>query len=90
MATQTTNQELQEQLDALRKDFAEVASTLKSLTSEYAQQGQDKVKAAAQQAQQQAKESLARAQGEVEAHPYTSMAVAFGIGLVIGKVLDRK
>ncbi|SFK05991.1 DUF883 family protein [Methylophaga sulfidovorans] len=90
MATQTTNQELQEQLDALRKDFAEVASTLKSLTSEYAQQGQDKVKAAAQQAQQQAKESFARAQGEVEAHPYTSMAVAFGIGLVIGKVLDRK
>ena len=38
MATQTTNQELQEQLDALRKDFAEVTSTLKNLTTEYAQQ----------------------------------------------------
>lgn len=90
MATQTTNQELQEQLDALRKDFAEVTSTLKNLTTEYAHQSQEKVKATAQQAQQQAKESIARAQGEVEAHPYASMAVAFGIGLVIGKVLDRK
>jgi len=87
--TQATNQELQEQLDNLRKDFAEVTKTLKDMTSAYAKDGQDRVKLAAGQAQAQAKESFGKVQGEVEAHPYSSMAVAFGVGLVLGKILDR-
>lgn len=89
MATAQTNQELQEQLDTLRKDFAEVTKTLKDMTAAYARESQDRVKVAAGYAQDQVKESFTKVQGEVESHPYSSMAVAFGIGLVIGKILDR-
>lgn len=89
MATQASNQELQEQLNALRKDFSDLASTMKNMTAEYAKEGQDKLKDTADKVQRQATDSFNKAQGEVEAHPYTSMAVAFGIGLVIGKILDR-
>lgn len=59
MATsQASNQELQEQLDTLRKDFAEVTKTLRELTTAYAKEGQDRVKVAASHAQDQVKESL--------------------------------
>ena len=89
MATQASNQELQEQLDNLRKDFAEVTKTLREMTSAYAKDSQDRVKVAAGQAQDQVKESFGKVQSEVESHPYSSMAVAFGVGLVLGKILDR-
>jgi ElaB/YqjD/DUF883 family membrane-anchored ribosome-binding protein len=87
MATQASNQELQEQLDNLRKDFAEVTKTLREMTSAYAKESQDRVKVG--QAQDQVKESFGKVQSEVESHPYSSMAVAFGVGLVLGKILDR-
>ncbi|WP_438969673.1 DUF883 family protein [Methylophaga sp.] len=89
MATQASNQELQDQLDTLRKDFSELTQTMKTMTSDYAKQGQDKLKEKADYAQEQARDSFYKAQGEVETHPYTSMAVAFGVGLVIGKILDK-
>lgn len=89
MAAQASNQELQDQLETLRKDFSELTQTMKTMTSDYAKQGQDKLKAKADYAQEQARDSFYKAQGEVETHPYTSMAVAFGVGLVIGKILDK-
>lgn len=89
MATQPSNQELQEQMDALRKDFAGLTSTLKDMSASYAKDGQARVKSAADEAQKQVKDSLGRAQNEVEQHPFSSMAVSFGVGLLLGKLLDR-
>lgn len=89
MATQPSNQELQEQMDALRKDFSDLTGTLKEMSASYAKDGQARVKDAAEEAQKQVKDSLGRAQSEVEQHPFSSMAVAFGIGLLLGKLLDR-
>ncbi|AFJ03183.1 hypothetical protein Q7C_2044 [Methylophaga frappieri] len=89
MATQTSNEELQKQLNALREDFAGLTNTLKQMSSAYAEQGQTKVKETAEKAQEQVKQSYSRVQGEVEANPMSSVAIAFGIGLVIGKILDR-
>jgi ElaB/YqjD/DUF883 family membrane-anchored ribosome-binding protein len=89
MATQTGHDDVQKQVDALRKDFSELAATLKDVTANYAHQSQEKLKDKAEYLQDQAKASARRAQAEVEAHPYTSMAFAFGIGLIIGKILDR-
>jgi ElaB/YqjD/DUF883 family membrane-anchored ribosome-binding protein len=89
MATQASNQELQEQLTALRKDFGDITQTLKTLTAEYAKEGQDRIKQGADEVQRQAQHTVDRTQQEIEAHPYSSMAVAFGIGMVIGKLLDR-
>jgi ElaB/YqjD/DUF883 family membrane-anchored ribosome-binding protein len=89
MATQNNNQDLQAQLDTLREDFSEITKTMKTLSTDYAKQGQQKVRESAQQARAQASHNLDYAKQEVEARPYTSMAVAFGVGLVLGKLLDR-
>ncbi len=89
MATQASNDELQAQLNALREDFAGLTKTLKDMSAAYAEEGQARVKNAADKVQQQAKDSYGRVQSEVEAHPLSSVAIAFGIGLVLGKILDR-
>jgi len=89
MATQASNEELQAQLTALRDDFAGLTKTLKDMSSAYADEGQARVKNAADRVQQQAKDSYGRVQNEVEAHPMSSVAIAFGVGLVLGKILDR-
>ncbi len=87
--TQSSEQELQEQLNALRSDFAEITKTVKGLSSAYAREGQDRLRDTANRAQAQFKDSLGEVQGEIERHPFSSLAVAFGVGLIIGKILDR-
>lgn len=37
-----------------------------------------------------AKEALAKADQTVRAHPYESLAIAFGVGLLVGVILRRK
>lgn len=89
MSTQASNEELQKQLNALREDFSGLTKTLKEMSSAYAEQGQARVKDAADKVQQTARDSYGRVQHEVEAHPMSSVAIAFGVGLVLGKILDR-
>lgn len=86
---ETSEQDLQAQLNALRSDFAELTKTVKTLSTSYAQHGQERLKDTAHRAQEQFKESLGHVQGEVEQHPLSSLAIAFGVGLIIGKLLDR-
>jgi ElaB/YqjD/DUF883 family membrane-anchored ribosome-binding protein len=87
--TETTQKELQEQLDSLRKDLSEIRQLVKSLASGYAEEGKDRLRASANRAQAQAKETLADVEGEIRSHPLSSVAVAFAVGLLIGKILNR-
>jgi ElaB/YqjD/DUF883 family membrane-anchored ribosome-binding protein len=88
-STETTQKELQEQLDSLRKDLSEIRHLVKSLASEYAEEGKEHLRASANRAQAQAKETLADVEGEIQSHPLSSVAIAFGVGVLIGKLLNR-
>lgn len=81
--------ELQEQLNTLRNDFAEVTKTVREMSAARAQQGQERLRDTAQRTRAQARESLHTVQSEIEQRPYASMAVAFGAGLLLGKLFDR-
>jgi ElaB/YqjD/DUF883 family membrane-anchored ribosome-binding protein len=94
--TETTQKELQEQLGSLRKDLAEINQTVKQLASDYAQEGKARVRATANRAQERAKDALSDArdslsglESEIKSKPLTSTLLAFGIGLVLGKILNR-
>ncbi|WP_305907758.1 DUF883 C-terminal domain-containing protein [Methylomarinum sp. Ch1-1] len=90
MATQqASNEELQKQLEALREDFADLAKTIKTMSSAYVGEKQEGFQHAAEQAQQQVKDSFGKVEGEVKANPLTSLAISFGVGVLIGKLLDR-
>ncbi|MTI63052.1 hypothetical protein [Methylophaga sp.] len=100
MATQSSEQDLQEQMKALRSDFSELTKTMKKLSEDYVNEGQSRLRQTADQARQQARDTADQAREQarnaayqaqegVENHPFSSVAVAFGIGLLIGKILDR-
>lgn len=83
-------QELQTQLNNLREDLAEITKTVKQISSERAHSGQQRLHDVAERSRESLRHSLQTARGEIEHRPYTGMAVAFGAGLAIGKLLDRK
>lgn len=90
--TSTNNedsQDLQEQLSTLRNDFSDVAKTVREMSVARTRQGQERLRNAAGRTRAQARDSWNTVQGEIEQRPYTSMAVAFGAGLLIGKLFDR-
>ncbi len=82
-------QDLQEQLNNLRNDFAEVTKTVREMSAATAQQGQERLRDTAKRTRAQARESLNTVQDEIEQRPYTSMAVAFSAGLLLGKLFNR-
>ncbi len=82
-------QDLQEQLNALRNDFSEITQTVREMSANRAHQGQEKLRETADRTRAQVRESLHSVQGEIEQRPYASMAAAFGVGLLLGKLLDR-
>jgi ElaB/YqjD/DUF883 family membrane-anchored ribosome-binding protein len=89
--TDTTQKELQEQLDTLRNDLAEINKIVKRIASDYAEEGKARVRASANRAQERVKDTLSDVKGtlenvesEIQSKPLTSTLMAFGIGLVLG------
>ena len=91
-------------LGKIRDDIAALTRSLSDTAAAEAKAGGARLNRAAHDAAQTAKERAqhfadsARAQGEegiaaleqrIEQNPFTSVLVAFGVGLVIGKLLDR-
>lgn len=90
MATDNKDQQdLQEQLNTLRNDFAEITKTVRDMSATRAQEGQQRLRQTADRTRAQVQDSWQTVQGEIEQRPYASMAVAFGAGLILGKLLDR-
>lgn len=80
-------------LDALRKDIGKLSDSLSSNLASNAAQAAETARARVGEAASAASDKVragAETVGEkVEERPLTSMAVAFGAGLVLGKLLNR-
>lgn len=90
MAT-TSNEikELKAELASLRSDMANIGDTLAKLARATANEGREKVSDAAKYSRNQAEQTLGAFEKEVEERPMTSLAVALGMGFVLGKLIDR-
>lgn len=82
-------EELKSEFSELKADMAKLADTLKKLYGDSADQGREQVKAAAERSGTQAREAVGAFETEIGERPLTSVAAAFGIGFVLGKLLDR-
>lgn len=91
MATGNTDvDKLKEDLASLRSDVRQLADSLKSTSASHLRSGADSARASADRFRGQAREAARSAESEIEAHPLTSVFTAFGIGFVLGKLLDRR
>lgn len=82
-------EELKSEFSELKSDMAKLAETLKKLYGDSADHGRERVKAAAERSGEQAREAAGALEAEIGERPLASVAIAFGIGFVLGKLFDR-
>ena len=80
---------IREDLDQLRADFAALAKTLQAQGQAKAGDVADRVAGAYGSAKEAGNVQVENLQHTIETRPFTSVAVAFVVGLLTGKLLDR-
>lgn len=86
MAAQNYEQELglvKADLSALRGDVAHLVAVL-------GQEAKERVGNAAETAKKYGKQGVQVAEHQITEHPFASVAVAFGAGLLLGRLLNGK
>jgi len=92
--------ELREEFTSLKSDVSEIGKSLSKLAQDSASEGRDKIRdaaeegrerlsAAARRSGQQVRRGWDTFEGEIEDRPMTSLAVALGLGFILGRLLDR-
>lgn len=87
--TEKDFEELRKEFSELRSDVAKLTDTLKKLYGDTTAEGSERARQAAGYARDRARDSVDAVEQEISSRPLTSIAAAFGIGFIIGKLLDR-
>jgi ElaB/YqjD/DUF883 family membrane-anchored ribosome-binding protein len=81
-------------LDALRKDLSNVLETIKGTAKNRAESEidalQKRLNQIASDVQTSGRDSLRAVEGQIGDKPLVSVAVAFALGLMLGKLFDRR
>lgn len=81
--------ELRDEVSKLRSDITDIADTLTKLAGDAVTDGQNRFRQSSARTREKAREVWGGLEHELEERPLTSVAVAFGLGFVLGKLLDR-
>ena len=81
-------EELRNEMKQLRSDLAQVTATMKKIVGDGADLATDRVKAATAQGRAKAREGAEAVEAQIEEHPFTSVAISFGVGLLLGRLLS--
>ncbi len=82
--------ELQAEISQLRADLGKITETLKTIVADEARGGYARVRGAAETAQQSAVKTAEAVGNEISERPFTSVATAFGAGIVLGLLFGRR
>jgi ElaB/YqjD/DUF883 family membrane-anchored ribosome-binding protein len=84
---------VKDDLAKLRSDIANLSAALKDLTSETVQERLDSLRGGIDRltddAKVQSREILDDLTDHIEEKPLTSILIAFGVGILLGRLLDR-
>jgi ElaB/YqjD/DUF883 family membrane-anchored ribosome-binding protein len=84
---------IKDDLAKLREDIAHLSATLKGVTSEVVREQIDAIRnridGLTGEARQQSRQTLDELTDRIEARPLASILIAFGAGVLIGRLLDR-
>lgn len=91
MATATDKElkELKEEFSALKSELSKISKTVSHLAKSATDEGRSRIRATADQSREQVRETWGAFEKEVEERPMTSIALALGVGFILGKVLGR-
>jgi ElaB/YqjD/DUF883 family membrane-anchored ribosome-binding protein len=99
-ATDKELKELREEFASLKSDVSEIGKSLSKMAKDTAsesrhkirdaaEEGRERLSNAAQRSGQQVRRGWDSFENEIEDRPMTSLAVALGLGFILGKLLDR-
>lgn len=81
-------------IDALRKDLTSVVGTLKGSASDRAEAEIDELRKRLERiagnVQATGRERLRTVEAQIEERPMASLAMAFAVGLMLGRLFDRR
>jgi ElaB/YqjD/DUF883 family membrane-anchored ribosome-binding protein len=84
---------LKEDLAKLRADVAALSAAVRTTASDTVQEQvdviRDRINHLARDAREEGQQRLDDLAGQIEERPLTSVLLAFGVGLLIGKLFDR-
>ncbi|MCE3258059.1 MAG: hypothetical protein K0Q64_2142 [Nitrobacter vulgaris] len=87
--TKTTD-DLQADFDQLREDMAALMKTVSRMADNGQREGLAKIKNVGTAATDSARQGLEKAESTIVQNPLTSVLIAFGSGLLIGKLFSRE
>lgn len=82
--------ELKAEIAQLREDLSKLADTIRAIASDEAEAGYERVRNAAREARTRATEASDAVGKEIADRPFTSVATAFGAGIVLGMLFARR
>jgi len=88
-STEKELQELRDEFKQLKEELSGIGKTVRQLAHSATDEGRERLRSAADQTRQQARETWGAFEHEIEQRPMTSIAVALGIGFILGKLFDR-
>lgn len=91
MATATEKEldELKKEFATLKGELSEIGGIVSRIAESATDEGRERIQAAADRTRDTAREKWGSFEKEVEERPMTSLAMALGIGFILGKLLDR-
>lgn len=82
-------EDLKAEFDTLRSDVARLTDTVKKMSGNTTAEGRERIRQAAEHSREQFRETAGAVETEIGERPFTSVAAAFGVGFILGKLLDR-
>lgn len=89
MSQNADNEALKKDIEQLRNDLSALAKSYKAAGERQAEAGLDSARGKYYELRDEASRRTQDVGSEIEARPFTSVMAAFGIGLVLGKLLGR-
>ncbi|MEE4638902.1 MAG: hypothetical protein V2J42_09210 [Wenzhouxiangella sp.] len=99
-ATDKELKELREEFASLKSDVSEIGQSISKMARDAAsesghklrdaaEEGRERLSSAARRSGQQVRRGWDSFESEIEDRPMTSLAVALGLGFILGRLLDR-
>ena len=86
----TEYEQLRADIEKLRADITELGKTVQTIISGWGEEAKGAARRSMQTAEERAKESVEKLAHRVEEKPLASLASAFGVGILIGLILNRR
>ena len=93
MAAQDTKRDADQvrvDIEKLKADIAALTDSLKTLAGDVGVEGASAVRAAGQKTREHVNQAAETVEQQIVERPFSSVLVAFGVGLLLGKLLDRR